>query len=366
MHTDRLSTLHLLPPASPGVWAYNPLHSVARTIRRSDTTSVPIGLPLFWYDPLWVGLDAEIAAALATAVADMDVLVSALRRDLAVDQEVPSLLSPIDVEAESGGPLRSYYRPRMMPYRIERYGVSASDFENARLIDVHLSPSRDASGRYAYSPIQMRRWERPSEELPIAGGGFVAGGTFPTDIVSLKQAQIKLDQLRRLSPSAGVFVSIGPYRLDEQIAAALVARPDGVILRMDQPEFEGIQLAALVRRARHVMTEKDHAATPLWIVPGEVSPSDVAKLIALGASAVAIDAWCNRLLDDIIEMDPNPRYDRSIFHELPAMVSRYLWDDIDAVVGRVSAMVPDSEVAERLGTFHPRWAQACGASLLTA
>ena len=366
--SDRLSTLHLLPPAAPGVWSCNPLHAVERVIQRGDGTRVSIDLPLFWYDPPWVNLDAEIASALAAAVAEMDVMVSALHSDVTADlganRETPAFFKAL--ESSPGAGVAPRYLPRMMPYRIERYGVWPEDFDQARIVDVRLSPSRDASGRYAYSPTQMKRWERPSDDAPIAGGGFVAGGTFPTDIVSLPQAQIKLNQLRRLSPTAAVFVSIGPYRLDDEIGAALVAKPDGIILRMDLPEFEGIQLAALVRRARKVLADKDHASMPLWVVPGEVSPSDVAKLIALGASAVAIDAWCNRLIGDIVEINPDPRYDRSIFHELPGMVSRHLWEDIDAVIGRVSAIVPDSDVAQRLGTYHPRWAQACGVSLLSA
>jgi len=223
---DRLSPLHLLPPTAPGVWAYNPLNAVAQSVRRVDGATVPIELPLFWYNPPWVNLEIEIAAALAVAVAEMDVVVSALRSDLAVDRETPRLFLPI--ETDPGATPR--HLPRMMPYRIERYGVAAEDFDDARLIEVHLSPSRDATGRYAYSPMQMQRWERPGDDTPIGGGGFIAGGTFPTDIVSLKQARIKLEQLRRLSPPAAVFVSIGPYRLEEEIAAALVAMPDGIIV----------------------------------------------------------------------------------------------------------------------------------------
>lgn len=364
MHSDRLSHLHLLPPAAQGVWAYNPLHSAAKQIRRTDSLVVPIERPLFWYEPPWITLQPEIADALACAVAQHDVIVSALRSDLTSESEPPFFFQPRDGETDPASDTHRHL-PRMTPYRIERYGLSPSDFDHTRVIDVRLSPSRDSSGRFAYTTDQMNRWERPSEDHPIAGGGYVAGGTFPNDIVSLKQARIKLDQLRRLSPRAAIFVSIGPFRLEDELGAALIAAPDGVILRIDQPEFEGIQIAAFVRKAREVMIQKGHADLPLWIVPGDITPADVAKLIALGASAVAIDRWCDRLVDAIHQADPNPRYDRSIFHELPDLAARMLWNDIDTVLGWVSAITPDSTVPQRLGTFHPRWAQACGVSLLS-
>ena len=134
---------------------------------------------------------------------------------------------------------------------------------------------------------------------------------------------------------------------------------------MDQPEIEGIQLAALVHRARGLMDEHGFAETPLWIVPGEITSRDAAKLIALGASAVAIDAWCNPLVDILQESVPTSRYDRLSLQEIPGIASRHLWDDIDHVVGLVSSISPNETAAQSLGTYHPRWAKVCGATLLT-
>ena len=140
--------------------------------------------------------------------------------------------------------------------------------------------------------------------------------------------------------------------------------PDGLIVRMNQPELEGIQLAALVHRARSLMDSNGFEGKPLWIVPGEVTARDVAKFLALGATAVAIDAWCRPLVDFLIESLPASRYDRTAFNEIPAVASHHLWDDIDRVIGLVSAIAPEATTAQRLGTFHSRWAKACGASLL--
>jgi hypothetical protein len=319
-------------------------------------------LPLFWYEPPWVRLPTELAGPLAAAVANLDVVVSALHRDLSEESETSELFLPIESEQ---GIRKARFLPRMTPYRAERFGLLPDDFDNTRIIDIRLTPSRDDSGRLAYSPEQMERWERPPEKSSIAGGGYVAAGSFPADVVTLKQARTKLDQLRRLAPSAAAFVSIGPYRLDEQISAALVAIPDGIIIRMDQPEIEGIQLAALVHRARTLIDEHGFAETPLWIVPGEITSRDAAKLIAIGASAVAIDAWCYPLIDILRENVPTSRYDRSALQEIPRIASQQLWDDIDQVVGLVSSITPNTPPAQRLGTYHPRWAQACGVSLLT-
>ena len=364
MITDRLSNLHLLPPSTPGVWATNQLHSASRTVKRPDDATVQVDVPLFWYEPPWIQLPTEIAGQLAAAVANLDVVVSALRRDVCDDDQTNELFSRIDAEEDQEDESVQFL-PRMTPYRAERYGFQSTDFDETRIVDVRLSPSRDVSGRLAYSPGQMERWERASKNSPIAGGGYVATGTFPTDVVSLQQARIKLDQLRRLAPTAAVFISMGSYRLDEEISAALVSQPDGIIIRMDQPETDGIQLAALVHRSRTLMDEAGFAETPLWIVPGEVTPRDVVKLIALGASAVAIDAWCNPLAELLQETIPTSRYERHSPSNIPTLASQHLWDDIDQVIGLLSSIPPASPLAQCLGTYHPRWAKACGASFLT-
>lgn len=364
MISDRLANLHLLPPQPSAVWTTSPMHSAARSVPRRNNGPVKVEVPLFWYEPPWIQLPVEVAARLAASVANLDVVVSALHRDLAEDDEPAELFAPIETEDDGAQEVSQRFLPRMTPYRSERYGFSTQDFDETLIVDVRLSPTADDSGRLAYSPEQMKRWERTPEEAPISGGGYVATGTFPTDVASLKQSRIKLDQIRQLAPSAAVLVSIGCYALEQEVSAALVSRPDGLIVRANQPEIEGIQLAAIVSRARKLMDEKGRADAPLWIVPGEVTAKDAAKLIALGASAVAIDAWCRPLVDFLLESMPSSRYDRAAFNEIPAVASQHLWDDIDHVIGLVSAISPQATIAQRLGTYHSRWAKACGASLL--
>ena len=365
MNSDRLTSLHLLPPLSSSVWATSPMYPAAQTISRPDGNSVRLELPLFWYEPPWIQLPRAVAGRLAASVANLDVVVSALRRDLASDEEPSELFAAIPSdESAATDATRRQFLPRMTPYRAERYGFTPADFDETRIIDVRLAATRGVSGRLAYSPDQMSRWEGGAEGSTIGGGGYVATGSFPSDVVSLKQACTKLDQLRLLAPSAAVFVSIDCYRLEEEIAAALISRPDGLIVRMNQPEIEGLQLAALVTKTRRLMEEHEFADKPLWIVPGEVSSRDVAKLIALGASAVAIDAWCMPLVRFLLESMPTSRYDRTAFNQIPAVTSQHLWDDIDRVIGLVSAIMPHGSTPQRLGTYHSRWAKACGASLL--
>ncbi|MCO8121570.1 hypothetical protein NHH03_07470 [Stieleria sp. TO1_6] len=359
MNQDRLSSLHLLPPPTRSVWSANPLFPAAKWIPRPDKYAVPVELPLFWYDPPWIDLQPELADHLAWGVANLDVVVSALQRDLSDDGQESTLFSPLEKEDQP-----DTYLPRMLPYRVERYGLTPRDFDHTRIIDVRLSAYPDATGRLAYSPQQLQRWERPSQGAAIAGGGYVAAAAFPTDVVSLRQMQVKLDQLRELAPRAAVLISLGPYRLEEEIAAALVAKPDGLILRMDQSELEGLQLAGLVRRARELMIQHEAGEKPLWIVPGPVSTRDIAKLIALGATAVAIDSWCQPLVEMLQEAAPGERYDRQLIHELPALVSQHLWEDIDRVIGILSSFAPGMKPSQLLGTFHPRWAKACGATML--
>ncbi|OYP32161.1 hypothetical protein [Rhodopirellula sp. MGV] len=365
MGADRFAGLHLLPPKCTEVWTSSHLASPKRVIRRVDDTNVSIALPLFWYDPPWIDLPPIIAARLAASVANMDVTVSALHRDLTDDDDqTGELFQPIEGDDPLTASAPPRYLPRMTPYRIERYGFVSQDFDHAQVIDVRLSPSRDSSGRFAYSPGQMQRWERSPADSPISGGGYVAASTFPADIITVEQAKTKLEQLRRLAPTAAVFISITSYRLEEELSAAIAAHPDGLILRLDETEFEGLQLAGIVSGTREFLRRKKLSHLPLWVVPGEITVDDVSKLIALGASAVAIDSWCAPLLDVIQEELQHAHSYEPVLREIPTMVSHHLWSDIDRVVGLCSSIDLDKPTQERLGTYHAKWAKACNATML--
>ncbi len=169
---------------------------------------------------------------------------------------------------------------------------------------------RDDTGRFAYSASQIERWEATPSDHPVSGGGWVPSATFPPDVISLQQLGGKFEQLRMLSPSAAVFVSIGPWRLEKELPAVVACQPDGVILRLDElqsDQSDGMELAALTRHARRLVDQAGSRQIPLWIVPGPISVLDAVKLIALGASAVAIDQWCDGMWKSAISQDRSRR-----------------------------------------------------------
>ncbi|MCC9601370.1 hypothetical protein LOC67_12515 [Stieleria sp. JC731] len=347
------------------MWTTSRLSSSRTNIRRVDDVAVDITRPLFWYEPPWIDLPPIIASRLAASVANLEIVVSALRRDLSeTDGEPGELFWPIENGEEPDSTDRQSFLPRIAPYRAERYGFTTDDFDHAKLIDVRLAPARDPSGRFAYSPRQMQRWERSESDSPISGGGYVAASTFPADIITAEQAKNKLQQLRRLAPTSAVFVSVNAYRLEEQLAAATAAVPDGLFLRCDHPEFEGLQIAAIVASTRKFLRRNNLSELPLWVVPGEISADDIAKLIALGASAVAIDSWCAPLLDVLQEELQHAHSIDQVLREIPSLVSEHLWNDIDRVVGLCSSIELEKPTNEKLGTFHQKWAKACSAAML--
>lgn len=272
-------------------------------IARADGVDVTIDLPLFWYDPPWCHVASERADILATAVGLSNVLVSAMRSDLAGPDREPKFHAQERRDAEHDEAEGSRVAiDRIVPYRPERYGLSVADLDSAKVIDVRLTMTRDAFGRFAFSPSQIERWEATPTSEPLAGGGWVPAATFPPDVVSIKHLSQKFDQLRRLSPQAAVLASIFPYRIEEELPDILAAQPDGLILRLDEMTLDGLQLAAVTQRARKMMNEAGASSVPLWIVPGAITPDDAVKLISLGASAIAVDDWCDPLVAEAAQL----------------------------------------------------------------
>ena len=356
---DRLAQLYLLPPKITTPWTGAEGLSVQTRISRKDRTSLTLDLPLFWYDPPWYLLPTQLADEMAVAVAQMDVMVSAMASDLVPPNTRPTFFSnqtpdPIEPEDDDDEPVipDPTYLPRMVPYRPERYGLSPEDFDHSWLIDVRLMMSRDASGRFAYSPDQIARWEATPDDQPLAGGGWVPAATFPPDVDTIEQLTTKFDQLRKLAPNAAVFASTGPYRLADEIPAIVKAAPDGVIVRLDEVALDGLQLAALTRRARHFMNEAGGKKLPLWLVPGEISADDAVKLVALGASAIGIDSWCDPLLQ---ECQPSgysrPPVEEIVYNGLTSRIDRFtgLYLSLQRVKKK-----------ERLGSFRMTWANTLG------
>lgn len=301
---DRLAPLvfSAMPLGTP--WVGVSLHSSSKPITRADGVTVPIDVPLFWHDPPWHATETANADVIATAVARYGIPVSALRRDLAgvdVDPQFHTLhhSAPRHVEfghTDSGVACELRRLPRIVPYRPERYGFSLADFDGASIIDVRLTASRDGAGRFAYSAAQIARWEATAAESPLAGGEWVPSTAFPPDVPDPESLASKFNQLRSLAPRSAVFATISPLRLDQELPVILRQKPDGVILDAAEMPISGLALAAMTRRARQWTRQEKVGDLPLWIVPGSGSIDDAAKLMALGASAVAIDHFADELI----------------------------------------------------------------------
>ena len=368
MH-DRLAKLLLASPPSDTAWTGPPPEWQHPVIKRRDGQPVKIARPLFWYNPPWHQLPTDRANSLARAVGQLGVIVSALRSDLSAANALSGFHDePMN---ESEGQVGQTTEPlaRIVPYRPERYGLADRDFDGAKIIDVRLTMHRDDTGRFAYSASQIERWEATPSDHPVSGGGWVPAATFPPDVMSLQQLGGKFEQLRMLSPSAAAFVSIGPWRLEKELPAVVACQPDGVILRLDElqsDQSDGMELAALTRHARRLVDQAGSRQIPLWIVPGPISVLDAVKLIALGASAVAIDQWCDGMWKSAISQDrsaaarlgyasmpsANASYmSQLVGEELLPLVTRLagLLNSIQSMPAEQRLASPSEEWSERLG-----------------
>jgi hypothetical protein len=362
--TERLDKLCLPPPPADTPWSNRPGESTSLKIERRDGLSVESELPLFWYDPPWYQLGTDTADVIAAAAARLGILVSALRSDLSgPDQQSDFHGDDPDPEEQDQEQGDAAPLPRIVPYRPERYGISDRDFDGARIIDVRLMMNRDPTGRFAFPPEQVQRWEATQPGAELDSGFPVPSASFPPDVVSMEHLSCKLDQLRALAPTAAVFVSLGPYRLDEELPAIVDAKPDGLILRLDELDLDGLKLALATRHACELI-ERVAAEMPLFIVPGEVTPDDAVKLLALGASAVAIDSWCG----DIIAGAENDNRSSSTYgyssrKSSDADLIELVDDELVARIDRFKGLASSLRYAlpnDRLASSSETWGRALG------
>lgn len=354
---DVLATLYLLPTPANTPWSGTPGQTIRSQIVRRKRDPLTLQLPLFWYDPRWCELPTAQADQLAVAVSKLGVLVSALRSDISgpgTESEFHAALPDSSDEEETSADNPARHFPRIMPYRPERYGLSPRDFDDSMIIDVRLMMPRDTSGRFAYSPEQIARWESKPPDEPV-DESWVPAATFPPDVQSFKTLPSKLNQLRALAPSAAVFTSIGPFRLAEEIPLAVACKPDGLIVRFDNVALEPLQLAALTRRARQLTNAARGKGKhiPLWIVPGKITADDAVKMVALGADAIGIDSWCNPLLE---EAAPNSNQYSQHVDDIDDLVEEALQERIERFCGLYLSLqrVPSKD---RLGSFSATWSR---------
>ena len=259
---------------------------------------------------------------MAVAVADLGIAVSALASEIA----------PEDAR-------QATWPRRIVSYRPDRYGLQLEDLQSAEVLEIRLTASRDAAGQFAYSLRQMQRW------LGEEGSAKAATATpalhWHPELRSLSDLPRKVDQLRRLAPQAECFASIGPFRLTEEIAALVASGVDGVILRLDDcgalTAAETAQLVVLARQ--RIARQGREADFPLWIVP-PVDPTadDCVKLIALGATAVAVDAWCNALLMPTVGDRTTAWSDAALGPLKPSSVTdplEHIGPDLDRLAGLI-------------------------------
>ena len=283
--------------------------------------------PLFLHKTAWHHLQPDQANAIAVALGEMNFPISVLRSEISnqndesVFHDLADRTNRIDQPSQPDGDY-----PRLVPYRPERYGLAARDFDNSTIIDIRLNTHRDELGRFAYSAEQLSRWDILKAEVPIAGGSWVPSATFPPDVPDLRGLPSKFAQLRTLSNGAAIFVTLDPFHLELDLPGILEAKPDGIIMQLDCVASGGLELAKLVAQTRNLMNQQGSQDVPLWVVPGSIDPDDAAKLIALGASAVSIDSWFDELWDEI-ESTSNTGYpSQSHFaHQAHRLSSQIQW-----------------------------------------
>ncbi len=366
---DRLDKICFLPPPIDTPWTGPPPDPSGIAIGRRSGGHARIALPLFWFDPAWDYVSTRTADQIAVSVSDLGVVVSALNSDVADSNQLSEFCGgqaadPPSADSEQSTPDNAM-RLRMLPYRAERYGFQPRDLAGPRIIDVRLSIARDPQGHFGYSPDRIARWEGTPADEPLAGGGWVPAASFLPDVPSLAKLDAKFEQLRRLAPQAAVFASFGVHRFRDELPAILANQPDGLILRLDDVQLSGMQLAHVTVLARQMISDSPIPETPLWIVPGPITPDDAAKLLALGASAIAIDDWCSEIIEAAVHSQPtsqsfagyhSPGVDGTLVKQL---IRSRLLPKIERFKGLCASMQLIA-ANQRLACLSKRWAKATG------
>lgn len=356
---DRLSKIVFVPPQIGRQWHYDSQPDSAET-----TGGIRHRIPLFYSNPPWHRLCPTAADRLAQAIADRGIAVTALLRDLSGPKRLPSF--------------HDQPRSRIIPYRPERYGLVPADFDAAEVIEFRLTLPRDDDGRFAYSTQQVSRWEakKPdnfnadkfSVDAPPVDHGCVPAASFPPDVESLEQLSIKIQQLRALSGGAAVVVSMTPYRISEELPIILSQQPDGILLRCTENHFPALAIAKATVQAAAII---DQPSMPIWIHASGITPTDAVKLMHLGASGVSVDAWCDPIVDYVVET-------MKLGQHLPTMsdqIRLVTESRIDDVVEHMlmpyldefrgySESIAGLTKSSRFAATDPAWSAALGLNLL--
>ncbi len=243
-------------------------------ITKATGDKLELPLPFFWFDPSWHFAPIERGRQAATAASGVGIVVSALHSDL-------------NGHGESD---RFQLTPRLAPHHSDRAGWTYGDFEDAAIIELRVSPLRDEYGRFAYHPAQWTRWKQYTVNDADAVESSVLAMNFPPDWKSLDDMASKVEQLRRLS-SAAIFVSYDAFYFATLIPAALAAGVDGLIASvLGDPLY-------VINQSRLLLDNNPHRPRPaLWIATDQrLTAEDCVKCLALGATGLSLDAYCNEL-----------------------------------------------------------------------
>ena len=257
-------------------------------LRVSLSAQVALPTPLVVYDLPWCERPPEVSRYVADNLDALGVSVSGLRSEFHHTS---------DDEASSPPPIPL----TICPYRPERYGLHLDDLLQARVIDIRLTPPRDAEGLPRYSAATMRRWDQRVARMAdkaMNTFGAIESACWPPDVADVHKLKGKIDQLRKLVPQALICISLEAHRAGFEMPEVLSARPDIIALRADRwPTDQHAAFASIVRRtAERLENIKPYPIQLLVVPPAGIDELDIVKLFALGARLVAIDHWCRKLL----------------------------------------------------------------------
>lgn len=311
---ERLEPLVFVPaPLEHAAVKHRPPSPIWRIAEQANTpadatSESKLALPsrLFWCDPPWYRYENSLASMIAIAVANFGVTVAATKWDLSTKSEITRFH---DQDSANNHGITA--RSRMLPYRPERFGIALEDFDNVSAIDVRLLPERDQSGVPFFDVAKVAHYGAMSSDETQTEPQALPSLTIPPDISGIDQLDGKLKQLRSLSPNAAIFVSILPHRLSTDLPVVAAQSLDGLILRCDESSISGLGLIMSLSKAISLLSIHS-PRLPVLLAPGSISVSDAIKLHRLGASAVAIDSWCDEVLEGVDDLLGQPAAGRVV------------------------------------------------------
>jgi hypothetical protein len=252
--------------------AIGPQSEASRPSNQPAVAEAP--LPLFWYDPPWHQADVARRRLIAQFVGEFGVTVNVLHRELQVGNEVWDELNV----------------PRMATHRCDRLGWTPEDSQSASIVELRLGIKHDEQLGFHYPSQRLALWLDHDADQPVAPLP-PEPLLFPPEWNDLGQMAAKVTQLKRLGCDT-VYVSIDQQHLEATLPAIAAARADGVIVR-----YNDCPLEALMRYRAWTRDNPTAAWRPrLWLAGDQLSAIDAVKCFALGASAVSVDAICQRWL----------------------------------------------------------------------